>query len=121
MWALPNEVASVTQMHGFAVVESGASRGNPHHAKVYSCRRGLVWFTGEKVNRPYDVGAGAVAGLLITPNDFFSLFDGVVKSNSCAAFAGGRCNFLVVINDTETTVVDHFVVTLNVGGSAGSE
>ena len=50
--------------------------------------------------------------------NFSSLFDGVIEGDFGSAFAGGGSVWFVVVDDTVFTVIDHLIITLDVGGSA---
>ena len=48
----------------------------------------------------------------IDPNDGFMMFHSVIQSDFGAAFACGRSELLVIIDDAKSTGVDHFVIAL---------
>ena len=50
--------------------------------------------------------------------NFSALFEGIVEGDFGAAFAGGGGVGFVVVDDAIFTVIDHLIVTLDVGGSA---
>ena len=51
-------------------------------------------------------------------DDLSALFDGIVEGNFSAAFARSGGVGFVVVDDAVFTVVYHFVVALDVGGTA---